>query len=142
MISALPTVNASLNGLAALLLLAGFVAIRSGNRELHRKLMLAAFACSVLFLVCYLVYHSQVGSKRFPGTGSIRTFYLALLASHTVLAAVVPFGAILALRRGLQGKFEQHRRLTRWVWPVWMYVSVTGVVIYWMLYRMSWGTIE
>lgn len=138
MISSLPTVNASLNGLAALLLLAGFLAIRSGQRELHRKLMLAAFSCSVLFLVCYLLYHAQVGSKRFPGTGTVRTFYLALLASHTVLAALVPFGAILALRRALQGKFEQHRRLTRWVWPVWMYVSVTGVVIYWMLYRMTW----
>ncbi|MCE7869100.1 DUF420 domain-containing protein [bacterium CPR1] len=139
MISSLPTVNASLNALAALLLLAGFVAIRSGKRELHRKLMLAAFSCSVLFLVCYLVYHAQAGSKRFPGTGTVRAFYLAVLASHSVLAALLPFGAILALRRALQGKLEQHRRLTRWVWPVWMYVSVTGVVIYWMLYRMSWG---
>lgn len=134
----LPTVNASLNGTAALLLLAGYLAMRSKNIPLHRTLMLCAFACSGLFLVCYLVYHAQVGSKHFPGTGPWRTFYFALLATHTLLAATVPFAAVIALRRAFAGRIEQHRKLTRWFWPVWMYVSVTGVVIYWMLYRIAW----
>lgn len=138
MIGWLPTVNASLNGTAALLLLAGFLAIKRKNVALHKKLMLAAFSCSVLFLISYLVYHSQVGSRHFTGQGGWRTFYFALLLTHTVLAAIVPFGAVLALRRALRNEFDQHRRLTRWVWPIWMYVSVTGVVIYWMLYRITW----
>jgi uncharacterized membrane protein YozB (DUF420 family) len=138
MIGWLPTVNASLNALAALLLLAGYVAIRSRRIGLHRNLMQGAFACSVLFLVSYLYYHSRVGSRHFQGQGPVRTFYFALLLSHTVLAAIVPFGAVLALRRAYQGQFDRHARLTRWVWPIWMYVSVTGVLIYWMLYRVNW----
>ncbi len=138
MITYLPTVNASLNGTAAILLLAGLIAVKQRKLDLHRKIMLSAFACSVVFLVCYLVYHAQVGSKHFTGQGPWRTFYFTLLATHTVLAAIVPFGAIIALRRAFRGDFAQHRKLVRWVWPIWMYVSVTGVVIYWMLYRIAW----
>lgn len=138
MVAWLPTVNATLNATAALLLLLGFVAIKQRKIALHKTLMLAAFGCSVLFLVCYLVYHAQVGSRPFTGQGPWRTFYFALLLTHTVLAAIVPFGAVVALLRAFRGDFARHARLTRWVWPVWMYVSVTGVIIYWMLYRVAW----
>ncbi|MEW6282502.1 MAG: DUF420 domain-containing protein [Candidatus Eremiobacterota bacterium] len=138
MIEALPTVNASLNSLAALLLTAGYLAIRARKVTLHRWLMLSAFATSVLFLAGYLVYHSQVGSRRFPGQGEVRIFYFALLLTHTVLAALVPVGAVIALRRALRGQYAQHRKLARWVLPVWLYVSVTGVAVYWMLYRIRW----
>jgi uncharacterized membrane protein YozB (DUF420 family) len=98
--------------------------------------MLAAFAVSVAFLVSYLIYHFNVGSVRFQRTGAIRTVYLSILATHTVLAAVVPPLAIVTLRRGLVGSYAQHRRIARWTLPIWLYVSVTGVVVYWMLYRM------
>jgi uncharacterized membrane protein YozB (DUF420 family) len=101
--------------------------------------MLAAFAGSVLFLVSYLVYHYQVGSVRFTGTGGARTFYLAILASHTVLAAAVPVLALVTLSRGLAARYDRHRAIARWTLPIWLYVSVTGVVVYWMLYRMEWG---
>jgi uncharacterized membrane protein YozB (DUF420 family) len=132
----LPTVNATLNALAAILLVAGYVLIRQGKREAHRKVMLAAFATSIVFLVCYLVYHFQVGSVRFQGTGTIRTVYLSILLTHTVLAAAVPFLAIITLKRALAMKFDRHRKIARWTLPIWLYVSVTGVVVYWMLYRM------
>jgi uncharacterized membrane protein YozB (DUF420 family) len=132
----LPTLNAALNATATLLLLAGYWMIRRGRKEAHRKLMLSAFAASILFLVSYLVYHFQVGSVRFQKTGTIRTVYLAILATHTVLAAAVPFLAVITLRRALAGRFVQHRAIARWTLPVWLYVSVTGVVVYWMLYRM------
>ncbi len=132
----LPTLNAALNATATLLLLAGFWMIRRGRREVHRKLMLGALGASILFLVSYLVYHFQVGSVRFQKTGTIRTVYLTILATHTVLAAAVPFLAVITLRRALAGQFSRHRAIARWTLPIWLYVSVTGVVVYWMLYRM------
>ena len=134
----LPTVNATLNGIAFVLLLVGFALIRARRIEAHRIVMLSAFACSVLFLVSYLVYHAQAGSTRFPGTGTARTIYLGILLTHTVLAAAVPFLALVTLVRALRRRFDRHRAIARWTLPIWLYVSATGVVIYWMLYRMSW----
>lgn len=133
----LPTVNALLNGAAATLLVTGFFLIRSGKREAHRRVMTSAFACSILFLVSYLVYHAEVGSVRFQGTGTVRTVYLSILLTHTVLAAAVPFLAVATIVLARRERFESHRRLARVTLPVWLYVSVTGVVIYLMLYRMS-----
>jgi putative membrane protein len=132
----LPTVNASLNSVATVLLVTGYVLIRQGRREAHRKVMLAALATSALFLVCYLVYHFQVGSVRFQGTGTIRTVYFSILLTHTVLAAAVPPLALITLSRALKSRWALHRRIARWTLPIWLYVSVTGVVVYWMLYRM------
>jgi len=132
----LPTLNASLNATAAVLLVAGYLMIRRGRREAHRRLMLAAFTVSTLFLVSYLVYHFEVGSVRFTKTGPIRTLYFAILISHTVLAAAVPPLAVLALWRALRGRLEAHRRIARWTLPIWLYVSATGVAVYWMLYRL------
>ena len=138
-LSALPTVNACLNGASAACLVAGFLAIRAGRREVHRRWMLGAFTLSCLFLVSYLVYHFQAGTTRFPGVGAVRTVYLGILLTHTVLAAAVPLLAVITLFRGLKGRFPAHRRIARWTFPIWLYVSVTGVVIYWMLYRVSWA---
>ncbi len=135
-LTSLPTVNASLNGLSAVLLVVGFVLIRRRRIEAHRAVMLAAFACSVLFLASYLVYHAQVGSVRFQGTGAIRTLYFTVLISHTVLAAAVPFLALITLVRALRRRFDRHRAIARWTLPIWLYVSVTGVAVYWMLYRL------
>lgn len=132
----LPTLNATLNGLAALFLLCGFVLIRAGRREAHRRAMLAAVTCSAIFLVSYLVYHAQVGSVRFTRTGPIRTVYLTILLTHTVLAAVILPLVLVTLRRAWRGDFARHRRLARITFPLWAYVSVTGVVVYWMLYRL------
>ena len=132
----LPALNALLNGTSFVLLLIGYVLIRRGRREAHRRFMLAAFACSVLFLTSYLIYHAQVGSVRFQGTGPWRTVYLSILLTHTVLAAAVPFLAAITLTRGLRGRFQKHRSIARVTLPIWMYVSVTGVVIYLMLYRL------
>ena len=131
----LPTLNACLNAASAMLLLVGYVLIRRGHPESHRRVMLAALACSALFLVSYLVYHAQVGSVRFQRTGAIRTLYLCVLVSHTVLAAAVPPLALVTVFRGLQRRFDRHRRIARITLPVWGYVSVTGVAVYWMLYR-------
>jgi uncharacterized membrane protein YozB (DUF420 family) len=136
MITVLPSVNAFLNATAALLLVWGFLLIRRKQIEKHRKVMISAFATSCLFLVSYLVYHSQIGSRRFEGTGTIRTFYLTILGTHTVLAAAVPILAIISLRRGLAGRYEKHRRIARWTLPIWLYVSVTGVIVYFMLYHL------
>jgi uncharacterized membrane protein YozB (DUF420 family) len=133
----LPTVNALLNGTAATLLVAGFFLIRSGRRDAHRRAMTAAFACSVLFLASYLVYHFEVGSVRFQGTGTVRTVYLSILLTHTVLATAVPFLAVATLVLARKERFDAHRRLARVTLPIWLYVSVTGVVIYLMLYRMG-----
>jgi uncharacterized membrane protein YozB (DUF420 family) len=132
----LPALNAALNATAAVLLATGFVLIRRGKRETHRKVMLAAFAVSVAFLISYLVYHFQVGSVRFQKQGAIRTVYFAILLTHTVLAASVPPLAIVSLKRGLQANYRRHRAIARWTLPIWLYVSVTGVIVYWMLYRM------
>jgi protein SCO1/2/putative membrane protein len=132
----LPAVNAALNATAAVLLVWGFALIRSGRKRTHRRVMLAAFTVSALFLVCYVIYHASVGAVRFAGTGAIRALYLSILFTHTLLAAAVPPLAIVTLSRGLRGRFDRHRAIARWTLPIWLYVSVTGVVVYWMLYRM------
>jgi protein SCO1/2/putative membrane protein len=135
-IHALPSINAALNATAAVLLIWGYTLIRRKRIQTHRRVMQTAFLTSCLFLVCYLVYHAQVGSVRFQKTGAIRTVYLSILATHTVLAAAVPVLAIVTLRRGLAARFDRHRRIARWTLPIWLYVSVTGVVVYLMLYHM------
>ena len=132
----LPTLNAALNALAAGFLIWGFVLIRTGRREAHRRAMLAAVTCSAIFLVSYLAYHAQVGSVRFARTGPIRTVYLTILLTHTVLAAAILPLVLVTLRRAQRGDFARHRRLARITFPLWAYVSITGVVVYWMLYRL------
>lgn len=132
----LPAVNATLNGTAAVLLVTAYVLIRRRQVEAHKRVMLTAFAVSCLFLVCYLIYHAQVGSVRFQKTGLIRTVYFTILLTHTILAAAVPVLAIITLRRGLAAKFPQHKKIARWTLPIWLYVSVTGVVVYLMLYQL------
>jgi uncharacterized membrane protein YozB (DUF420 family) len=132
----LPALNATLNAIAGILLVIGYLLIRRGKIDAHRKVMLSAFGCSVLFLVSYLVYHYQVGSVRFTGTGAIRTVYFTILITHTVLAAVVPFLAVITLVRVLRRRFDKHRQIARWTLPIWLYVSVTGVAVYWMLYQL------
>jgi uncharacterized membrane protein YozB (DUF420 family) len=136
MISILPSVNATLNATAAVLLVWGYLLIRRKQIQTHRKVMLSAFVVSSLFLVCYLVYHFRVGSVHYAKTGAIRTVYFSILGTHTLLAAAVPPLAIVTLSRGLGARFDKHRRIARWTLPVWLYVSVTGVVVYLMLYRM------
>ena len=136
MTSILPSVNAFLNATAAVLLVWGYTLIRRKRIETHRKVMIAAFITSCLFLACYLVYHALIhGSKRFEHPGAIRTVYLSILGTHTVLAAAVPVLAIITLRRGLAMRYDRHRRIARWTLPIWLYVSVTGVVVYLMLYH-------
>jgi len=132
----LPAVNASLNGLGGVCLLIGYVFIRQGKKEAHKRSMVAAFTFAVLFLASYLLYHFQVGSVRFQGEGTVRTIYFSVLISHTLLAAAVPFLAVITLHRALKERFDKHRRIARWTLPIWLYVSLTGVVVYWMLYRM------
>jgi uncharacterized membrane protein YozB (DUF420 family) len=132
----LPAINATLNATAAILLVWGYILIRRRSIAAHRKVMLAAFATSSVFLCCYLIYHYSVGSVRFPGTGAMRTVYLSILATHTALAAAVPPLAIITLNRGLRKRFDRHKKIARWTLPVWLYVSVTGVVVYLMLYQM------
>lgn len=132
----LPAINAVLNATAAVLLVWGYTLIRRRKKDTHRRVMLAAFVTSCAFLTFYLIYHAQVGSVRFPRTGTIRTVYLSILATHTVLAAAVPPLAIITLSRGLSAKFDRHRQIARWTLPIWLYVSVTGVVVYLMLYQM------
>jgi protein SCO1/2/putative membrane protein len=129
-------VNAVLNATAAVLLVWGYTLIRRKRIAQHRKVMQTAFVVSCLFLVCYLVYHYQVGSVRFQKTGAIKTLYLGILGTHTLLAAAVPVLAIITLRRGLSARYDKHRRIARWTLPIWLYVSVTGVVVYLMLYHL------
>ena len=132
----LPVVNATLNAISALLLTTGYVLIRQGRTDQHRLCMLLAFGTSALFLTCYVVYHLNVGSVAFTGQGTIRVVYFTVLISHVVLAAAILPMAIMTLRRALGGRFDAHRRIARWTLPIWLYVSVTGVVVYWMLYQM------
>ena len=134
----LPAVNATLNALSGVLLLAGYLLIRRRRIEQHRKAMLAAFATSTLFLICYVVYHAQVGSVRFERQGFVRPLYFTILITHVTLAAAVPPLALITLTRGLKGRFTQHRRIARWTFPIWMYVSVTGVLVYVLLYQPTW----
>lgn len=133
----LPHLNASLNGLAAILLVTGYLLIRQRRELAHRRVMLASFAVSVAFLASYLFYHAQVGSTRFPQypPAVIRTFYLIVLFSHIVLAAAVPVLAVITIGFGLLDRRIAHRRLARWTLPIWLYVSITGVVVYLMLYH-------
>jgi uncharacterized membrane protein YozB (DUF420 family) len=135
-IADLPALNATLNGIAGLLLLAGFYFIRRRQIARHRAAMIGAFAMSTLFLISYLVYHANVGSRPFPGQGPIRTLYFAILITHIVLAAAIVPLALVTLWRGLKRDDVRHRRIAKITWPIWMYVSVTGVVIYLMLYQM------
>lgn len=131
----LPTVNASLNAVAAVLLAAGWVLIRRGNWRAHRMAMIAAFAVSTLFLACYLSYHALVGHVPFAGRGPVRMVYFTILISHILLAVTVPVLAVAMFALASRGRWEAHRRLGRITLPIWLYVSVTGVVIYLMLYH-------
>jgi uncharacterized membrane protein YozB (DUF420 family) len=138
MIALLPSINATLNALSAVLLVWAYVLIRRRQIPQHRRVMLTAFATSCLFLVCYLVYHAQVGSVPFHHEGTtLRKVYFAILITHTILAALVPVLAIITLRRGLAARYDQHRQIARWTLPIWLYVSVTGVVVYVMLYHVA-----
>ena len=134
-VSDLPTVNALLNGTAGVLLAIGWTCIRRGRVDAHRRCMLAAFMASCLFLVSYVVYHAQAGSRPFTGQGLARSVYFAILITHVVLAAAIVPLALVTLRRALSGDYVRHRRIARWTFPVWMYVSIPGVVIYLMLYH-------
>jgi protein SCO1/2/putative membrane protein len=136
----LPVVNATLNGAAAVLLVAGFTLIRQGKKNAHHWVMISAFTVSVLFLISYLTYHWYLvshneGVLHYPKTGAMRQVYLTILFTHTVLAATVPVLAIITLVRALKGQFARHRAIAKWTLPIWLYVSVTGVVVYLMLYH-------
>ena len=132
----LPTVNATLNAISGIFLLAGYVLIKRRHINAHRNAMLGAFASSTLFLISYLVYHAQAGSRPFTGQGVIRYVYFAILLSHIVLAAAILPMAISTLSRGLRGRYVEHKRIARKTFPAWMYVSVPGVIVYLMLYQM------
>jgi putative membrane protein len=137
-IHSLPAVNAMLNAISGVLLIAGYLLMRARRIELHRRAMIAAFATSSLFLICYIVYHANVGSVRFTRPGFVRPLYLTILITHVTLAATVPPLAIITLSRGLKARYPQHRRIARWTFPIWLYVSVTGVLVYVLLYRPTW----
>lgn len=135
-LSAFPALNASLNATCAVLLVLGWALIKTGRREAHRWAMVSAFLCSAVFLACYLWYHFHAGSVRFQKTGPIRTVYFTILLTHTVLATAVLPVILRTLFLAAKGRFEEHRRWARWAFPIWLYVSVTGVTVYWMLYRL------
>jgi uncharacterized membrane protein YozB (DUF420 family) len=135
-LSDLPALNAILNATAAILLVIGYSLIRAGRIRQHRAVMITACAVSTLFLTSYVIYHANVGSKRFPGQGPIRLVYFTILLTHVVLAAAIVPLALITLLRGLRGRFDRHVAIARWTFPIWLYVSVTGVVVYLMLYRM------
>jgi uncharacterized membrane protein YozB (DUF420 family) len=132
----LPLVNATLNAIAAAFLAAGWRFIRQGDRAAHRACMLAALGCSALFLTSYLVYHANVGSRPYTGTGLLRAVYLFILITHVVLAAAIVPLVVVTVVRAWRGRFEAHRAIARWTLPLWLYVSVTGVVVYVMLYQL------
>ena len=134
----LPAVNASLNALSGVLLLVGYGLIRARRIETHRKVMIAAFITSSLFLVCYVVYHAQVGSVRFTRHGFVRPLYFTILITHVTLAATVVPLALVTLSRGLKARYARHRAIARWTFPIWLYVSVTGVLVYVLLYQPTW----
>ena len=132
----LPAVNATLNATCAVLLVIGWILIKRGRIRQHRAVMIAAVSTSAVFLASYLVYHAQVGSVRFTKTGAIRTIYFTVLLTHTVLAAAIVPMVLVTLSRGLSGRYDPHRRIARWTMPIWLYVSITGVIVYVMLYRL------
>ena len=135
-VSDLPALNATLNAIAAVLLVIGYVLIRRGRIQQHRRVMLAAFTTSALFLVSYVIYHANAGSRPFAGQGAIQIVYFAIQISHVILAAAILPMALITLTHALRARFDRHRRIARWTLPIWLYVSVTGVVVYLMLYQM------
>jgi uncharacterized membrane protein YozB (DUF420 family) len=135
-IADLPALNATLNATCAVLLTIGYILIRRGRIQQHRRVMIAAFITSTLFLISYLIYHYNIGSRPFPGTGALRTIYLTILVSHILLAIVIVPMALITLSRGLRERFDRHVAIARWTLPLWLYVSITGVVVYVMLYRL------
>lgn len=137
-VHSLPAVNATLNAISTVLLVAGYAFIRSRNIGMHRRCMLAACVTSTLFLACYLTYHYQVGSVRFTRQGFVRPLYFTILITHVTLAAFVLPLAIVTLSRGLKERFDRHRAIARWTLPIWLYVSVTGVLVYVLLYQPTW----
>jgi uncharacterized membrane protein YozB (DUF420 family) len=134
----LPAINATLNAISGILLFAGYLFIRAKKIREHRRCMIAAFVTSSLFLICYIVYHAQVGSVRFTRQGFVRPLYFSVLITHVTLAAFVLPLAIVTLSRGLKARYAQHRRIARWTFPIWLYVSVTGVLVYVLLYQPTW----
>ena len=134
----LPAVNATLNALSGILLIMGYVSIRARRIKWHRLCMIAAFVTSSIFLVCYVIYHAQVGSVRFTRQGFVRPLYFAILITHVTLAATVVPLAVMTLARGLRAQYPRHRAIARWTFPVWLYVSVTGVLVYVLLYQPTW----
>lgn len=135
-IADLPTLNASLNALASVFLVAGYVMIRGRRIDAHRRCMLSALGTSALFLISYVTYHANAGSVPFRGTGAIRVVYFAVLIPHIILAAAILPMALVTTARGLRGDYTRHVRIARWTLPVWLYVSVTGVIVYLMLYHL------
>lgn len=136
-INDLPLLNATLNGIATILLIWGYILIRNYKVRQHNQVMLAAFIVSCVFLVSYLVHHAFAGIITFDKPGWVRTMYLWILGTHTVLAAITPVLAIITLRRGLLRRFEKHKAIAKWTFPIWLYVSVTGVIVYVLLYRIE-----
>jgi putative membrane protein len=132
----LPALNATLNAIAGTLLVLGYVKIRQGRMKTHRRFMLAAFATSGLFLISYVIYHANEGSRPFPGQGPIRVVYFVILITHVVLAAAILPLALITLTHGLRERFDRHVPIARWTLPIWLYVSVTGVIVYLMLYQL------
>jgi len=137
-VHSLPAVNAALNALSTVLLVSGYLCIRARHVAMHRRCMIGAFTTSTLFLICYVAYHAQVGSVRFVRQGFVRPLYFTILITHVTLAAAVLPLAIMTLTRALKSRFDRHRALARWTLPVWLYVSVTGVLVYVLLYQPTW----
>lgn len=135
-VSLLPHLNALLNGTSGIFLVIGYLLIRRGNQTGHKRCMIAALICSAAFLTSYVIYHLHAGSRPFPGTGAIRGIYFAVLITHVVLAAVILPLVIMTALRGLRSQFDRHVRIARWTLPLWLYVSVTGVIVYLMLYQL------
>jgi putative membrane protein len=135
-LSDLPALNATLNATSAVLLMSGYAFIRRGYVRRHRAAMISACIVSALFLTSYVIYHANIGSKPFPGQGPIRLVYFTILLTHVLLAITVPPLALITLSRGLRARFDRHVAIARWTFPIWMYVSVTGVIVYLMLYHM------
>ena len=137
MVDVLPTVNALLNAMSAVCIVAGFVAVRRGDRVLHKTLMLFAVGLSTLFLISYLTRYALSGAHRFPDVGAVRWLYLVILFTHMILAAALVPLVLRSLYLGLTGSFEAHKRWVRWAWPIWVIVSLTGIVVYLMLYHLA-----